>query len=425
MDRSVAPGDNFYAFGNGTVGEEHADPRRQVELRRVQPAVGPVRGSAPRASSKPRRAIPFEDRHRLCDLPRHAGDRCQGAWRRSSLAGQDQGGRPRQPIPRCWPKPASAASAARSARVGQDDKNPEVYALSSRQSGLGLPDRDYYLTTDAKLAEAKTAYQAHIAKMLTLAGEANADARAEAIVDFETADRPGQLDPDRQPRRRQDLQQDDASPIWRRPRRASTSRPMFKGLGAPVDTRHRRAAERDHRDRQADRRRADRRCCRTSCWCAASTVMPTCCRSAFDDEHFAFYGTDAVGHARAAGALEARRRSSPPARSTTSVARSTSQKYFPPATKAAADQLVKNIIAAMDARIDKLTWMAPETKVKAHAKLAAFTPKIGYPSQWQRLFRADDRPGRRVRQRMARERVAARLTTSPSSASRSTAGNGA
>jgi putative endopeptidase len=58
-------------------------------------------------------------------------------------------------------------------------------------------------------------------------------------------------------------------------------------------------------------------------------------------------------------------------------------KYFPPETKAAADQLVHNIIAAMDARIDKLTWMAPETKVKAHAKLAAFTPKIGYPSQWK------------------------------------------
>ena len=57
--------------------------------------------------------------------------------------------------------------------------------------------------------------------------------------------------------------------------------------------------------------------------------------------------------------------------------------YFPPATKAAIDALVKNVIAAMNGRIDKLTWMAPETKVKAHAKLAAFTPKLGYPSQWR------------------------------------------
>ena len=57
--------------------------------------------------------------------------------------------------------------------------------------------------------------------------------------------------------------------------------------------------------------------------------------------------------------------------------------YFPPATKAAADKLVKNIITAMGERIDKLAWMAPETKAKAHEKLAAFTPKIGYPSKWK------------------------------------------
>jgi putative endopeptidase len=58
-------------------------------------------------------------------------------------------------------------------------------------------------------------------------------------------------------------------------------------------------------------------------------------------------------------------------------------RFFPPATKAAADTLVHNLIAAMDRRIDKLDWMSPETKAKAHAKLAAFTPKIGYPSKWR------------------------------------------
>jgi putative endopeptidase len=46
------------------------------------------------------------------------------------------------------------------------------------------------------------------------------------------------------------------------------------------------------------------------------------------------------------------------------------------------DKLVANIIAAMGRRIENLSWMAPETKVKAKAKLAAFTPRIGYPSQW-------------------------------------------
>jgi putative endopeptidase len=47
------------------------------------------------------------------------------------------------------------------------------------------------------------------------------------------------------------------------------------------------------------------------------------------------------------------------------------------------DELVKNIIAAMDERLANLEWMAPETKVKARAKLASFTPKIGYPDKWR------------------------------------------
>ena len=70
--------------------------------------------------------------------------------------------------------------------VGQDAGDPESYVLEVRQAGLGLPDRDYYLSDDAKLVAARTAYQAHLAKMMTLAGEPNADARAKAVVDFET-----------------------------------------------------------------------------------------------------------------------------------------------------------------------------------------------------------------------------------------------
>jgi len=58
-------------------------------------------------------------------------------------------------------------------------------------------------------------------------------------------------------------------------------------------------------------------------------------------------------------------------------------RFFPPEAKAQADVLVKNVIAAMDARLAKLTWMDPATKVQARAKLATFTPKIGYPTTWE------------------------------------------
>jgi putative endopeptidase len=104
--------------------------------------------------------------------------------------------------------------------------------------------------------------------------------------------------------------------------------------------------------------------------------------SAFDKETFSFYGQTLNGTPE----QEARWKRGVDF-TTNVLGDDVSQlyvaKFFPPETKAAADQLVKNVIAAMDRRIDKLEWMAPETKVKAHAKLAAFTPKIGYPSQWR------------------------------------------
>ena len=58
-------------------------------------------------------------------------------------------------------------------------------------------------------------------------------------------------------------------------------------------------------------------------------------------------------------------------------------KYFTPATKAQADELVKNLLVAMGQRLDALAWMSPETKAKAKAKLATYNPKIGYPKKWR------------------------------------------
>src|SRR5690606_11234790 len=58
-------------------------------------------------------------------------------------------------------------------------------------------------------------------------------------------------------------------------------------------------------------------------------------------------------------------------------------RYFPPESKAQADQLVKNVVAAMDKRLAALPWMAPETREKARAKLASFRAKIGYPDKWK------------------------------------------
>jgi len=110
---------------------------------------------------------------------------------------------------------------------------------------------------------------------------------------------------------------------------------------------------------------------------AYADVLP----SAVDNENFAFFGTTLSGTPeqkirwkRAVDYVVTSR--------TDEVSKIYVAKYFPPATKAAADAMVRNIIAAMNRRIDALDWMTPETKAKAHRKLANFTPRIGYPSQW-------------------------------------------
>ena len=266
------------------------------------------------------------------------------------------------------------------AGVGQDDKQPEVYTLGLSQSGLGLPDRDYYLSGDAKLVEAKTAYQAHIAKMLTLAGETGAEARAKALVAYETEI--AKVSWTR-------VESRDATKTYNKMTVAKLVKSApgfdfatyFKGIGAPSDTL---VVAQPSAVTGISRliSRAPLSVLRDQLLLRSLDSYADVLPKAFDDEQFAFFGNILSGtpeqEARwkravqfTTGALD------------DEVSKIYVAKYFPPETKAAADTLVKNIIAAMDARIDKLDWMAPETKVRAHAKLAAFTPKIGYPSQWK------------------------------------------
>ncbi len=63
--------------------------------------------------------------------------------------------------------------------------------------------------------------------------------------------------------------------------------------------------------------------------------------------------------------------------------------HFTPAAKVRMDTLVENLRAAYREGIDGLDWMGPETKKEAHAKLAAFRPKIGYPARWRDYSRVD------------------------------------
>src|SRR6185295_9928134 len=59
------------------------------------------------------------------------------------------------------------------------------------------------------------------------------------------------------------------------------------------------------------------------------------------------------------------------------------ERYFPPAAKARAEAMVRNLLAAFGRRIDRLDWMAPATKEKAKAKLAVLKVGVGYPDRWR------------------------------------------
>ncbi|MEI9891618.1 MAG: hypothetical protein WDN45_15040 [Caulobacteraceae bacterium] len=87
--------------------------------------------------------------------------------------------------------------------MGADAKDPDKYTVILGQSGLNLPDRDYYLTQ--QFAEKKTKYQAYVADTLKRIGWADPEGAARKIVELETEIAKGQLDQGRAARRREDL----------------------------------------------------------------------------------------------------------------------------------------------------------------------------------------------------------------------------
>jgi putative endopeptidase len=264
--------------------------------------------------------------------------------------------------------------------VSQDRKAPDTYILSMTQSGLGMPDRDYYLSTDPKLTETKAQYLQHLTNVLTLAGEKNAAPRAKAILNLETSVAKAHWN-------RADSR--DADKTYNKMTLAELRKrapgfdfaTLVHGIGANVNDVIV-AQPSAFTGEAAAIAKAPLSVLKDQLLVRSIDGYAAYLPKAFDEERFHFYGTVLSGtpqqEARWKRAVNFTTGALGDDLSKLYVA-----KYFPPETKAAADKLVHNIIGAMNRRIDKLEWMSPETKVKAHAKLAAFTPKIGYPSQWR------------------------------------------
>ena len=264
--------------------------------------------------------------------------------------------------------------------VNGDDKQNDRYILNIFQGGLGMPDRDYYLKNDAKIAETRAKYLDYLTNMLSLAGEANPAARAKAILDYET--RLARV-------HWTQVESRDATKTYNKMTVAELEKlaPGFdfgtylQGIGAGgealiVNQPSAFTGIASAVSRVPLQVLKDQLIVRSLR--SYAPVLP----KAIDDTNFAFYGT------ALSGTPEQEERWKRAVNFTTEaladeVSQIYVQRHFPPETKAAADALVRNVVDAMGRRIDALAWMTPETKARARAKLANFRTKIGYPEQWR------------------------------------------
>jgi putative endopeptidase len=267
-------------------------------------------------------------------------------------------------------------------QINVDARNSAQYAVILYQSGLGLPDRDYYLKDDAKLKEARIAYRAHIEKMLGMAGQARAAQSSAAILDLETSlakiqwTRVEDRDPIKTYNKTalSELAVLMAGYDWQRFIRGAgldakvesviVSQPSyFTGLGKLMGSTPLPVWKAYFK------------------WRLLSASAPYMSKS-FVDERFAFTGGVLRGvpenqdrWKRGIALLDV---SLGEALGKFYVA-----KYFPPQNKARMQALVLNLLEAYRRDIDTLDWMSADTKVGAQAKLAKMSPKIGYPDHWR------------------------------------------
>ncbi|PZO90278.1 MAG: peptidase M13 [Sphingomonas sanxanigenens] len=407
MDRSVAPGDDFYKFVNGTWDKNTRIPDDRASWGGF---------AILRDLSDQRTRIVIEESAATKAAPGSATQKV-GDYYASFMdeaAIDAKGVAPLKPQLDEIAAIKSAADVARifgqdqrigidtpiGAGIEQDLKNNSTYAVYIGQGGLGLPDRDYYLVdTNPKFQEARTKYKAYIAQMLTLAGIPDAEAKAQGIYDLEvkiakthwTRAESRQIEKLYNPVATAEVAAKYPGFDWKafltaagvgaQPQVVVAQPSAVTGIAALV------ASEplTVWKDYLTLRTIAN-----------AAPLLP----KAFVQANFDMYGKTLSGTPMLkdrwkrgvdlvnAGLGEA-------------VGELYVAKYFPPESKAKMEVLVGNLRAALDLRLQKLTWMAPETKEKARAKLAAFTAKIGYPDKWRDysalMISRDDAYGNKLR----------------------------
>ncbi len=265
---------------------------------------------------------------------------------------------------------------------GPDLKNSSLEIAWLRQGGLGLPDRDYYLKSDAKSQTIQKAYVAHVASMFALLGEPATQSAADAqtVMSIETTLAKNQMSR---------IEQRNPEAIYHKMGVSGVEAlapaidwsSYFSASGVSPDTID--VAQPDYfKALNAN----------LSTWSTAQIqtylrwqvvhAFATALPQPFVDANFAFYSQTLSGTTKQLDRWQ-RCVSATDGALGEALGQAYVAKAFPPAAKARALELVKYVKATLRSDIPTLTWMSPATKAKAVEKLDAFGIKIGYPDSWR------------------------------------------
>jgi putative endopeptidase len=265
--------------------------------------------------------------------------------------------------------------------VTQALSEPNTTVPYLMQGGLGMPDRDYYLSSDPAMAKIRAQYTPYVAKMLSLAGLPDAQARAQKIVALEqkiaqaheSLEDSQSAEKANNPWTRADFDKKAPGIDWGRLWGAAQlgNQQNFVVWQPGAVTKLAALVQSQPLDVWKD-------------WLAFHRIneMAQVLPKAFDDAHFAFNGTVVTGtpqqRPRDKRAIDSLNTWLGDA-----VGQRYAQKYFPASYKSDIEGMVKNIKDALEKRIQGLTWMAPDTKKQAEKKVATMIVGVGYPEKWR------------------------------------------